>query len=248
MLIDECERYLFDLFSVSEPIEGELGFTFKADKNVRTLGYATNLTPEVLVEAVKNRVDLIITHHDAWELIYGMKQKCMELLEQHQISHCFSHMPLDGADFGTNEAIVKSIGARTAEKTTLEQGYWCGRIAEFDKPITFDELVSRVENMCEEKVMKWQNNDRLVKKIGIVSGGGFMTSHMKEYVDKECDAYITGEKMLYTIEYAKFAGINLIVGSHTFTELPGVESLAKKNKAKFPEIELVRLDEPHNEL
>ena len=56
-----------------------------------------------------------------------------------------------------------------------------------------------------------------------------------------CDVYITGEKVLYTIEYAKLAGINLIVGSHTFTEVFGVESLAKKIKDKYKDIEIVRL-------
>jgi putative NIF3 family GTP cyclohydrolase 1 type 2 len=245
---DECEKYMFRLFSVSAPIAGEMGFTNKASGEIKLVGYATNLTPEVIVEAVGQKVGLILTHHDAWEFIYGMKEQCMNMLRKHRITHCFSHAPLDGADFGTNESIVKCLGARSIEKATLEQGYWCGRIAEFDDPLTFDELAVRVERMCGEKVMKWRNNDRPVKRIGVVSGGGFMTSHMKEYADKGCDAYITGEKMLYTVEYAKYAGMSLIVGSHTFTELPGVESWAMKLRDQFPEIETVRLEEPHIEL
>ena len=45
-----------------------------------------------------------------------------------------------------------------------------------------------------------------------------MTSDVKDAVDRNCDVYITGEKFLYTVQYAKFAGINIIVGSHTYTE------------------------------
>jgi hypothetical protein len=32
--------------------------------------------------------------------------------------------------------------------------------------------------------------------------------------------------VLYSQLYARFAGINLFIGSHTLTELPGVRSLA----------------------
>ncbi|WP_082394830.1 Nif3-like dinuclear metal center hexameric protein [Caloranaerobacter sp. TR13] len=59
---------------------------------------------------------------------------------------------------------------------------------------------------------------------------------------------MTGEKNLYTIEYAKFARINLIIGSHTFTEVFGVESLAKKIKDKFDDVDIIRLKEEYLEV
>ena len=70
---------------------------------------------------------------------------------------------------------------------------------------------------------------------------------MKEAVDRGCDAYITGEKLLFTLQYARFAGIDLFVGSHTFTELFGVEAIARRIKDRFPEVEIVRLPEEHIE-
>ena len=42
--------------------------------------------------------------------------------------------------------------------------------------------------------------------------------------------------------------MNLMVASHTFTELPGVCSLATEVKAMEPEIEIVEIEEVHNEL
>lgn len=53
-------------------------------------------------------------------------------------------------------------------------------------------------------------------------------SHLKLAAEKNCDINITGEKVLYIIEYAKFTGMNLIISSHTFTEIFGIESLSKK--------------------
>ena len=42
-----------------------------------------------------------------------------------------------------------------------------------DEPISFEELVKKIEVLLEEPVLKWKNNDRLIKKIGVVTGAGF---------------------------------------------------------------------------
>ena len=52
---------------------------------------------------------------------------------------------------------------------------------------------------------------------------------------------------LYTLQYAEFAGLHLIVGSHTFTEIFGVRSLARKLQEAYGELELVEVHEAHME-
>ncbi len=74
-----------------------------------------------------------------------------------------------------------------------------------------------------------------------------MTADVKEAFDLQCDAYLTGEKMLYTVEYARFAGIDLIVGSHTFTEIFGVEGFANELVRHHPSLTVVRIAEAHME-
>lgn len=39
-----------------------------------------------------------------------------------------------------------------------------------------------------------------------------------------------------------------MIGSHTFTEVFGIESLAKKIKDKFNDVEIIRLKEEHLEV
>lgn len=63
-----------------------------------------------------------------------------------------------------------------------------------------------------------------MKRVGLVCGNGGPTACLKESVENKCDVYITGEHNLYTIQYAKFKGKNLIIRSHTFTEIFGIES------------------------
>lgn len=83
--------------------------------------------------------------------------------------------------------------------------------------------------------------------MGLVCGNGGTTTCLKEAVENNCDTFITGECDLYTIQYARFKGVNLIVGSHTFTELFGIESLALKLKDTIKELEIVMLNEEHYE-
>ena len=247
MKIAACQGCLFELFNLSNEIPGEFGFTSTACDDIQTLGYATNLTPEVVKNAVRKRVDLIVTHHDAWDFMYGMKEECLQQMHQHGISHVFVHNPLDMAEFGPVNALTEKLGAEVAERITNPKGISTGRIGVFRKPIEFQRLVKRMESLCTENVMSWRNHHRLVRRICARPGGAPLTNYMKEAVDQGCDVYITGEKTLYTVLYARYARINLVIGSHTFTEIFAVENLTKLLKQRFPELKVARLRESHIE-
>lgn len=251
MKLTDLQTHITELFGIEnlEKLPNERIFRFDGVEDVRRIGYCTNLTPETVDEAIKARVNVMITHHDAYDFMYGMKEVCLSRLQEHGISHCQFHLPLDGADdFGNNVMLARKLGARVVERSHLEaDAFYCGRICEFDEPLTFDALKSRLEAVLDESVHAWRNHDRPIKRIGIVTGGGLETGHVKEAADKGCDAYITGERALYTIEYARFAGIDLFIGSHTFTELFGVEEIARRVRDHFGDVEVIRLPEEHLE-
>lgn len=225
----------------------ECGVTADFCKEIHKIGYSTNLTLEVVEKAKENNVDLIITHHDAWDFVYGLKDACMKKLEQYNISHYFNHLPLDDCEFGTNDTILKLLNLNLIEKNNLEDGFYCGRIAEFNSEEKFEDVVQSLEKLLNEPVQKWKFNNKPIKKVGLVSGAGVFTTDLKYAVEKNCDLYITGEKMLYLIQYAQFKNINLIITSHTFIELFGVESLTRKVKEVHPEIIIIRIEESHLE-
>ena len=58
---------------------------------------------------------------------------------------------------------------------------------------------------------------------------------------------MSGEKVLYTIQYAKLEAINLVIGSHTFTEVFGVRSFVNKTKTEFPSLHIHEIQEDHIE-
>lgn len=225
----------------------ESGLTYDAAKDVKRIGYCVNLTLETVEEAKLHGVDMVVTHHPAWDEIYGLKEACLEKLAEYGISHYYNHLPLDDCEFGTNDSLVNELNLKNAKRTHEWEGLYFGRVAEYEEPIAFNELVKTMETLLEEPVKAWRFNDKPVNRVGILCGNGGSTECMKEAVENACDVYITGESDLYTIQYAQLKEINLIVGSHTFTELFGVRSLAMKLKESVDEFEMVEIKEKHYE-
>lgn len=226
----------------------EWGITVHGQEPIRHIGYATNLTPETATAAREAGVQLLITHHDAWPFLFGMSSVCRQILQEAGISHCFVHLPLDDAGFGTNAALASRLGGEMISRThRYQEAFLVGCTLAFRPPISFSTLVERIQQVLGEPVKAWQHHERAISLLSIVTGGGMMTSDIQEAVMQQCDAYLTGEKVLYTVEYARFAGMNLIVGSHTATEIFGVEGLVNEIIRLHPSLSATRIIEAHGE-
>lgn len=100
-----------ELFNVTnkEVYSSESGVTYHANKEVKKLGYCVNLTLETIEQARVHGVDMMVTHHDAWDEIYGLKDACIKKLKQYGISHYYNHLPLDDCNFGTNDSLLRRL-------------------------------------------------------------------------------------------------------------------------------------------
>lgn len=232
--------------SVKEEIyKAEAGLTCDGGRDVKKIGYCVNLTLETVEQARMKNVEMIVTHHDAWEEIYGLKEACHKKLKEYEISHYYAHLPLDDCDFGTNDSFLKKMKLTGKEKTHQWEGLWFGRIGEWDEPMKIQKFKEEMEEVLGEPVKCWKFGKTDIKRIGLVCGNGGSTECMKESIERGCDTYITGECNLYSIQYAQLMGINLIVGSHTFTEFFGVESFAMKIGEMISELDIIPLPEMH---
>jgi dinuclear metal center YbgI/SA1388 family protein len=245
---EQLTTLLFDNWLSVFEDEGEYGFTYRVEKEIKRVAYATNLTPETVEKAAKANADLLITHHDAWDFLFGMREACVRELEKQGISHYFTHSPLDYVKFGTCTALFEQIKIDeiTSYSTCINDKDYPG-IGFFRNEITFSELKERLEKSLNEPVKAWRNHDRPIKKVAILTGAGNNSALIKYAMENGCDAFITGERTLYSVQYAKFAGVNLYVGSHTYTEIFGVENFAKKVQEAYPEVELALIEEEHTE-
>ncbi|MEK8131536.1 Nif3-like dinuclear metal center hexameric protein [Paenibacillus filicis] len=252
MDVQQFKSYLHELFGpllTAFQEDEEYGFCNFTLNHYERIAYATNITPELIAQAAEHNVQMLITHHDAWDFVYGMKEKCVELLNQYQIAHCYIHLPLDYVEFGTCTSLLKRLGvSKMVQYSRNMDGYSAIGIGELETPVALEKLVGTMTDVLGEKVFFQKNSNQEIKRIGMVTGAGNGTDQLKEALDSGCDVYITGEKTLYTVQYAKFINLNIMVGSHTFTEIFGVESLAQKLKERFDELEIIQLQEEHNEV
>ncbi|WP_264447311.1 Nif3-like dinuclear metal center hexameric protein [Bacillus cereus] len=249
MNITQFKEHITSLFEehLNKYGDDEYGFTHISKEGFHKIGYTTNLTLETIEEAYRNGVDMILTHHAPWSFLFGMEEACIEKLKEYEMNHFWIHLPLDFVKFGTCTSLFNEIEIHTIlEYSTYEEEELPG-IGEYKEAMPFSNLVEKLEERMEEKVKSWKNHDRPVKRIAILTGAGNNTNLIERALEKGCDTYITGEKTLYTVQHAKFKRINLIVGSHTFTEVFGVESLARKLKERDNSIEITRLNEDHLE-
>ncbi|MWC29301.1 Nif3-like dinuclear metal center hexameric protein [Paenibacillus sp. MMS18-CY102] len=237
--------HLVETFKENEEY-GSLNF---GSQEIRRVGYTTNLTPEVVQLAKNANVQLIITHHDAWGFMYGMKAECKRMLEENGIAHFYIHYPLDFVEFGTCNSLLYEIGAdEIIQQTEYKNGTEFIGIGQMAEPVAFEQLIATASRQLGEEVKAWKNDTNpLIRKIGVITGAGHSTDLMKQAKDAGCDVYITGEKTVYSVQYAKFIGLNHIVGSHTFTEIFGVRSLAHKLKEAFDYLDAIYLEEDHLE-
>ena len=233
---------LFDPQKLDGTLNDEWGFLNESNKDIKKIGYATSLTDDIVKAAAKNNVDLIITHHDAWHFVYGMKEKCAELLAKHNIIHAWFHLPLDDADFGTSSSIAKALRLANCKKANPAGKYLCSVIGEIESPAAFEDFSKGLSDILQEPLRAYQNNSSPIHIVCITGGAGYSTDDIKVALENGCDTYITGEYTLYAQQYAKLIGINLLVGSHTNTEILGVHELVSRLSADT-DIEYVRLAE-----
>ena len=223
---------------------GEWGFFNETRREVRTVGYATNLTGEIIQRAGEAKVDFLLTHHDSWEFIFGLKESCNRLLEELGIAHAFFHAPLDDAGFGTSSSLAAALGVKNCQKVMPYAEVFFGGVAGDVEPAGFDRFAGKLEQILGENIRCYQNHEGPVRRVAVAAGGGNMTNEMRIAVENGCDTYVTGEYVLYSQQYAQHVGMNLLVGSHTNTEILGVEAMAQR-LARGTGLKLVRISEPN---
>lgn len=221
----EVKEKLFSIFDRKKlmAMPEEWGFFNEYDRSIKRIGYAVNFTPEIIEKAHLLRVDFLITHHPSMS---ELNEECYKILKAYNIIHAFFHAPLDDADFGNSHSIANALGLINCRKIIPYQyDYYWGITGELTEKATYEKLLSQLSIILKETVKGYKNKDSLIHKVCINAGGGDDINKLKEALDHQCDVYITGGYHLDFQLYAKYRGINLMIGSHTNTELMGIQNL-----------------------
>ncbi len=247
MQYSRMKKKLLGMFDENKLVKTprEWGFFHESERDVKRLGYCTNLTEETIEEARKEKIDFLLTHHDSWEFVFGLKEACNQLLRDYNIIHAFFHGPLDDAAFGTSASLAKAIGMFNCKRVMPYEDVYCAGLIGEVLETGFQDFALRLKDILQEDIRCFCNNRGPVRKAAVAAGGGNMTTEMRIAAEAGCDTYITGEYALYSQQYARHAGMSLLVGSHTNTEILGVKSMAE-GLARETDIKIIRLPEAND--
>lgn len=225
----------------------QFGFNNFIDKDIKRVGYAINLTIDIIEQAREQNIDLILTHHNVWDEMLEMVDDTFNLLKEYGIVHYYNHLPLDASDFGPTRTLARQLGLTIVDEIVKWDDYAFGIVGEWDEPKTLEELEQLLDEALGHKSRVWKFNDRKIKRVGVVAGSAGNPGELHEALQKGCDAYITGEKKMKTIVYAQHVKLNFLLGSHIFTERGGIEEYARRLQERMPEVEFIPLKEEHIE-
>lgn len=211
------------------------------------LGVSANL--ELFKKAASWGADMIVVHHGLfWEMdervIKKVTKNRLKILFDNDITLLGYHYFLDShPTLGNNAQIIKLLGAKKGKEFGEMKKVSWGFEGQFPSKLSFDELIGRIKKKLKINPKIFGRGPKEIKKIGVVSGGG--AYEVKEAVDKNFDAFITGEAVEPAKAWAEEGDIHFIYLGHYNSEKFGIKALGKVLQKKFPELEIKFIDIPN---
>lgn len=208
---------------------------------LRRVGFAVNASFEVIDDAARQSADLLLTHHGTGTRHHPeLATKKRERLRAANIAHYVCHRPIDGA---TADALAGLLGIENL-RGFADRGdrRFVGRHGSLPEPLSLNAFVARVSDTLHVAPYVLLGVPR-VHQVGVITGAGGRTTWLEEARARGCDTFVTGEAGLHAKLYARETGLNLLLGTHTATERPGIEALARRLCAALPGVEALALRE-----
>ena len=147
---------------------------------VKKVMFALTITDDVFKQAIKEKCDMIISHHPLFYIPFEYKT----------INIYCAHTNLDRAEGGTSDLIIEKLGFKKTQNDDFV------RIVELENPIGVEEL--------RDKLLKISPKLRYINNIGVktVQTIGFCAGSGSEFIG-ETDAFVTGDLKFHTALDAK---------------------------------------------
>ena len=211
------------------------GLQVKANTKIQKIGFAVDSSFSTIEKARKAKVDMLIVHHGImWKpLKYkDLVNKKIDLLKKSNVSFYGVHLPLDAHHkYGNGIELCRLLGLVKTKKFGNYDKVLVGYAGEFKKPKRLKEIASIINKKLDTKCKVYDFGKNIVKKIGIVSGGG--ADCLPEAVKQKKDCFLTGEIGLGAYNRAQDYKMSMIVAGHYATETLGVKALMPILRKRF---------------
>ena len=206
------------------------------------------LTDEIVEEAIREDVDMIVTHHP---LIFGgiksidfnnpIGSMIVKLINA-GISVYSSHTPFDKVEGGNNDYLAEAIGLRDVSGFTAgNEVEMIGRIGILPHPTMLSSMVDLVAeglNMSTDEIRFVGDPNQIITTVGMCTGAG--ADLMDLAIDNGCQLFITGDLKYHDAQNAKAKGIAVIDAGHYGTEKTFADNFGDKLRALIGnEVEII---------
>lgn len=218
----------------------------RADKEIQKIYVALDATDEVIEEAVRERADMILTHHP---LIFSPMKRITDQdfigrrivkLLQHDISYYAMHTNYDVLRMAELTAGMLELQNAEVLEVTAEvpsvQGI--GRVGDLSSVMMVDALCERVKEVFGVPQIKvFGDLKRQVHRAAIAPGSG--KSVIGTAIDKEAEVLITGDIDHHDGIDAVARGLVILDAGHYGIEHIYIRDMEQFLQKHFPDIQTV---------
>jgi len=197
------------------------------------------ITPATAAEAVREHVDLVVTHHPLpFQPLKRLTadeptgRLLLDLIRAGVAIHS-PHTAFDSAQAGINQQLAEGLGL--TEIQPLEQE--AGRFGQLPRPHKLSELAAMLKQFLKIGGLHVVGSPQShITQVAVACGsaGEFLGAA----IEHGCQVLITGETRLHTCYEAEARGITLLLAGHYASERFGIESLAATIARQFPAIKV----------
>ena len=207
---------------------------------VKTIAVMLDATEENVEKAIKNNVDLIITHHPIiFEPVKSvLKDDPIYNLIKQNISVISAHTNWDKAEKGVNGVLAKVLELSDVKDLKTGEGAGFIKYGTLAAPEPESDFCNIVKEKLKAPVIKYASAHEAIRRVAVCGGsGGDFIDDVAEIVD----AYITSDIKYHQFLHASEIGLTLIDAGHFSTEDISMGPLSLLLAQAFPDVKVLRL-------
>ncbi len=211
------------------------GLQVEGSAEVHKIGLAVDACDYIFQSASERNIDFLIVHHG---LIWGgirsvsgtLKKRIRTLLDS-DISLYACHLPLDWhPEYGNNARLLELLSIKRRGGFGQYHGKRIGYWGSLNKDLSLSDFMGRVDKILQTRTTAL-GFGRRVRKIGIVSGGGWSAIYDAEKTG--IDTLLVGEPSHSAYTLAEEMKLNVVFAGHYATETVGVKAVGNMLAGKY---------------
>ena len=188
-------------------------------RDIHSVLLTTDITEDVVKEAVLTGCQLIISHHPL--LFHGLKQVCgqtpqariVEMAIKHNIAIYSAHTNLDSVQGGINTRLADKLGLKGVIGLVVSG---LGAIGKLPQPMKYEDFIAHVRDILQCTYVRFTRaHKEMIETVALCGGSG--AEFIEEAINQGADVYLTADCKYHEFQDAD-GRIGLIDIDHWYSE------------------------------